>query len=501
MAISGFEIWADNAATVLANSISPTSGTINVQSGTGSKFPTIVSGSTYFRIVLTSATTPNLVIEVMVVTAKAGDTFTVLRGQEGTTAQSWAVGDLVFNAFSAGGVSNFTRIQQQQYNYYISGTDNGTANAYVITMNVPVTSSSEFQNLMFQATNTNTTASTVQIVGAATYPIIGLSGVALQGGEILAGSIVELVYNGSSYVLQYANGGAMPVGNATASHHAIAFGQQGTLNVLSAVTSTYATNAGNSTTTSQTDFSNLTIATSQVLSAVNFNTYAPTKTGTGASGTWAINITGNAATATNATNAATLTGNWVSMPAGTTTTFYQTAAPAGWTQITTVNDATVRIVSGTGGTTGGSTNFSSTFVSQAVTGSVTISGGTGSIGTTVLTANQLPAHTHGVNDPGHAHGIYDPSHSHSFNAPPALSNGAAGGGGNGNVQNRQGVSINPSTTGISIYAAVTNISIQSTGSNQGHTHSLDLAPPTGSFAGNPINLAVKYINMIICQKN
>jgi hypothetical protein len=40
----------------------------------------------------------------------------------------------------------------------------------------------------------------------------------------------------------------------------------------------------------------------QVLDSSNYNTYAPTLTGTGASGTWGINITGNAATATTASN-------------------------------------------------------------------------------------------------------------------------------------------------------------------------------------------------------
>ena len=52
---------------------------------------------------------------------------------------------------------------------------------------------------------------------------------------------------------------------------------------------------GNAATTSQTNFSNLTIAASQVLSAANFNSYAPTLTGTGVSGTWGISITGSAA--------------------------------------------------------------------------------------------------------------------------------------------------------------------------------------------------------------
>jgi hypothetical protein len=41
---------------------------------------------------------------------------------------------------------------------------------------------------------------------------------------------------------------------------------------------------------------------SQVLTASNYNSYAPTLTGTGASGTWGISISGNAATATTATN-------------------------------------------------------------------------------------------------------------------------------------------------------------------------------------------------------
>ena len=64
---------------------------------------------------------------------------------------------------------------------------------------------------------------------------------------------------------------------------------------------------GNAVTTSQTNFSNLTISSSQVLYAGNYNSYSPTLTGGGASGTWGINITGNAATATTATNATNAT--------------------------------------------------------------------------------------------------------------------------------------------------------------------------------------------------
>jgi len=65
--------------------------------------------------------------------------------------------------------------------------------------------------------------------------------------------------------------------------------------------------SGNAATTSQTNFTNLTIATSQVLYAGNYNSYSPTLTGAGASGTWGINVTGSAASATNATNSVNAT--------------------------------------------------------------------------------------------------------------------------------------------------------------------------------------------------
>jgi hypothetical protein len=50
-----------------------------------------------------------------------------------------------------------------------------------------------------------------------------------------------------------------------------------------------------------------TVSGSSILTAANYNDYAPTKTGTGASGTWGISITGNAASATKLTTARTLT--------------------------------------------------------------------------------------------------------------------------------------------------------------------------------------------------
>lgn len=72
--------------------------------------------------------------------------------------------------------------------------------------------------------------------------------------------------------------------------------------------------------------------------------------------------------------------------AGTKLSFYQAAAPTGWTKDTTaaLNDAVLRIVTGSGGTTGGSTAFS-TWSAQSTSGATT------------LTTPQIPSHSHSLN--------------------------------------------------------------------------------------------------------
>lgn len=68
-------------------------------------------------------------------------------------------------------------------------------------------------------------------------------------------------------------------------------------------------------------------------------------------------------------------------PAGTAILFQQTAAPTGFTKVTTHNDKTLRVVSGTVGS-GGNTAFTTVFGAGLVTGAHT------------LTIAEMPAHTH-----------------------------------------------------------------------------------------------------------
>ena len=80
-------VFANNAKTTLASSVSTTATSITVADG--SVFPAI-SGSDYTYVTFED-TSSN--IEVVKVTARSGNTLTVVRGQDGTTAKAYSAGD------------------------------------------------------------------------------------------------------------------------------------------------------------------------------------------------------------------------------------------------------------------------------------------------------------------------------------------------------------------------------------------------------------------------
>ena len=84
-------LYSNNASTTLSASITNVATSLSVAAGTGSEFPAI-SGGDYFYATLTNTAGA---IEIIKVTARATDTMTVVRGQDGTTAVAWASGDLI----------------------------------------------------------------------------------------------------------------------------------------------------------------------------------------------------------------------------------------------------------------------------------------------------------------------------------------------------------------------------------------------------------------------
>jgi len=132
------------------------------------------------------------------------------------------------------------------------------------------------------------------------------------------------------------------------------------------------------------------------------------------------------------------------IPTGTVMLFAQTAAPTGFTKVTTHNDKTLRVVSGTA-SSGGSVAFTTAFASQTPAGTV---------GSTTLTTAQIPSHTH------------------SYNTIRVAGNGYP--------------ASNPCEAGFS---ATTS---GAAGSGGSHNH---------TFTGTAINLAVQYVDIILATKD
>ena len=83
--------YTNNASTTLSAAITSSATSLSVASGGGALFPAL-SGADYFYLTIVDSAGN---IEIMKVTARSVDTFTVVRGQDGTTAQAWSGGQRV----------------------------------------------------------------------------------------------------------------------------------------------------------------------------------------------------------------------------------------------------------------------------------------------------------------------------------------------------------------------------------------------------------------------
>lgn len=92
--------FANFGSTQLAGAISNVATVANLISGSGALFPEPSNGQ-YFVAEFNDQAT-GLEYEVVWVTGRMGDTITMIRGQEGTSALTWQAGDLFFSGPTAG---------------------------------------------------------------------------------------------------------------------------------------------------------------------------------------------------------------------------------------------------------------------------------------------------------------------------------------------------------------------------------------------------------------
>lgn len=105
-------VFANNVNTTLSGSISSTATTITLAST--ANFPTIPVG--YMWAVTLNDQATQTLFEIVYATVISGNNLTVLRGQEGTAARAWNVGDYTFAADTAGILASFAS-ESQLSNY------------------------------------------------------------------------------------------------------------------------------------------------------------------------------------------------------------------------------------------------------------------------------------------------------------------------------------------------------------------------------------------------
>lgn len=224
--------FGNNVISSLAAEISSTQTTLTVFPGTGEQFAALLtyeytnksnSPKVYGKITLTDAGETSF--EICHLLSVSGDTLTVVRGQEGTTAKGWNLNDVVANFATKGSENSFVQAELIQNGQFTSGVAGGSANA--LTLELPTT---YFVNgstdwtlrapLIVYPTQNNTGASTLQLTMGGKvlgiFPLYKGNKAQLVANDILKDVALVCLLDNSKTFFNVANPGAIYAGLGTA---------------------------------------------------------------------------------------------------------------------------------------------------------------------------------------------------------------------------------------------------------------------------------------------
>ena len=208
-------LFANNAKTTLAAPISATATVAQLAPTTGSLFPVITSPNQGFLVTFNDRTT-GLLNEICLVTAISGDTITIVRGQEGTLAQSWEEGDYCSNYYTAGTAQSFMQVEEYQSGFYTYVVSGGSANSLTGVLNSPFTYAPDGIMFVMSSAYANTGSATLTMtIGGALQPtkaIVKANNVPLTANDIPGANYpMQLVYSASwnAYVMLNPASGAI----------------------------------------------------------------------------------------------------------------------------------------------------------------------------------------------------------------------------------------------------------------------------------------------------
>ncbi len=198
-------VFANNATTSLAAPITTESTSITVAAGTGGVFHSI-TGNQYFYATLRDSATKSI-REIVKVTGLSGDTLTVVRAQEGTTAYAFSAGDLIDQFVTAGTVGALC--QSDGSAIYAIDTSL-TAGAIVASISPGINGLVAGTTVMVKVASAVTVGSTLSLNGFGAYPVVGPDRVAITGNPLASGAVGEFTFTGDAWQLI----GALPTSPA-----------------------------------------------------------------------------------------------------------------------------------------------------------------------------------------------------------------------------------------------------------------------------------------------
>lgn len=198
------ELYANNARTTLAGSLSNIATSIVLQTGAGALFPSPNNSIGEFAKATLQDTATGLRNEIVYITARTGDVLTVTRAQDGTSAQTWSAGDTVFEGVTAATLANFAQPVDIQNNAYTYADASGSTTAYTATYSPAVAAlvNGMQLNVNIGSIGTNTTTTpTFSPDGLAAHTITKNNGVALAVGDMPNQCILRYQLSTTSWIL------------------------------------------------------------------------------------------------------------------------------------------------------------------------------------------------------------------------------------------------------------------------------------------------------------
>lgn len=203
-AYSQLLLFLNNVTSTLAAPINNSVTSVTVATGQGSRFPNPSAGQG-FVVTFNDAAT-GLLTEIALCTARSGDVLTIVRGQEGSTAQSWNTGDTLSMFPTAGTLTSLVQqgqFQQQAPNY---AQDSGVANQIVITLSPAPASLSPGligAPIRINLVHTNTSQTvTLNVNGFGAHNVLNPDGSLPGIGSLVAGGVYTVVWDGAEFQLQ-----------------------------------------------------------------------------------------------------------------------------------------------------------------------------------------------------------------------------------------------------------------------------------------------------------